>query len=273
MYLALGFAVMLTLISSAVGVYYFERSGDLNFEAETKAVPVLEALWEAAREAERLRTEGLETISGTGAPSPEARKEAVSQTLDRLNSSLTRVAGVPELVEDARRANERAFDVANVIDALADNRSAIFVADVVVADLRQRMEEIPADTESSAAGLRLLGRALRAEESAELEGMLEEFRSLTAGGLEQPIVDVGGGADGVFTARRLQFALAEQRGDLIALFAENSSGLETATSTLLAKTQTYSTGTLGQAVQSFDEGRVLLAVISIVSVIAATVAA
>ena len=34
LYVALAFAVVLTLVSSAVGVYYFERSGDLNYEAE-----------------------------------------------------------------------------------------------------------------------------------------------------------------------------------------------------------------------------------------------
>ena len=34
LYLALGFAVFLTLVSSAVGVYYFERSGDLNYRLQ-----------------------------------------------------------------------------------------------------------------------------------------------------------------------------------------------------------------------------------------------
>ena len=45
LYLALGFAVFLTLVSSAVGVYYFERSGDLNFQVRSESVPVLEASW------------------------------------------------------------------------------------------------------------------------------------------------------------------------------------------------------------------------------------
>ena len=102
--------------------------------------------------------------------------------------------------------------------------------------------------------------------------MLGEFRTLTASGLERPIVDAGGGEDGVITARRLQLALAEQRGDLVALFGGSSESLELATSTLLEGARAYSTESLDQAVQSFDEGRVLLAVISIVSVIAATVA-
>ena len=59
LYLALGFAVLLTLVSSAVGVYYFERSGDLNYQVESESVPALEASWTAAREAERLRALGL----------------------------------------------------------------------------------------------------------------------------------------------------------------------------------------------------------------------
>ena len=41
LYLALGFAVFLTLVSSAVGVYYFERSGDLNFQVRSESVPAL----------------------------------------------------------------------------------------------------------------------------------------------------------------------------------------------------------------------------------------
>ena len=39
LYLALGFAVFLTLVSSAVGVYYFERSGDLNYQVRSESVP------------------------------------------------------------------------------------------------------------------------------------------------------------------------------------------------------------------------------------------
>ena len=45
LYLALGFAVLLTLVSSAVGVHYFERSGDLNFQVQSQAVPLLENAW------------------------------------------------------------------------------------------------------------------------------------------------------------------------------------------------------------------------------------
>ena len=273
LYLALAFAVLLTLVSSGVGVFYFERSGDLNYEAEQQTVPVLEAAWETAREVERLQTLGLETVSGTGAPSPEIQKEAVGQSLDKLNGSLSLVGSVPELFEGASRANEGSFTLASVIDALAENRADTQAADAQVVRLQEIMATIPPESAKSVEGLRLLEQALQARDSAELEGMLEEFRALTASGLEQPVVDVGGGAEGVFTVRRLQLALTDQRADLIGLFEESSAALEIATSTVLEQTQAYSTETLGQAVQSFDEGRVLLAVISIVSVIAATIAA
>ena len=190
-----------------------------------------------------------------------------------MNVSLSLVGSVPELFEDASRTNYGSFALASVIDALAENRADGQEADAQVVRLQEIMATIPPESAKSVEGLRLLEWALQARDGAELEGMLEEFRALTASGLEQSVVDVGGGEDGVFTARRLQLALAEQRTDLIVLFEENSAALEAATSTLLERTQAYSTETLGQAIQSFDEGRVLLAVISIVSVVAATVAA
>ena len=273
LYLALAFAVLLTLVSSGVGVFYFERSGDLNYEAGQQTVPVLEAAWETAREVERLQTLGLETISGTGASSPEIQKEAVGQSLDKLNGSLSLVGSVPELYEGASRTNDGSYALASVIDALAENSADLQDADAWAVRLRGIMAAVPPESAKSVDGLRLFEQALQARDSAELEGMLEEFRSLTAGGLEQPVVDVGGGEGGVFSARRLQLALAGQRADLVGLFEENSAALEAAASALLEQAQGYATEALGQAVQSFDEGRVLLAVISIVSVVAATVAA
>ena len=63
LYIALGIAVFLTLVSAAVGVYYFEQSGDLNYELESESVPALEASWAAAREAERLRVLGLGVVA------------------------------------------------------------------------------------------------------------------------------------------------------------------------------------------------------------------
>ena len=77
LYLALGFAVLLTLVSSAVGVYYFEQSGDANYQVRTESVPVLEASWGAVREGERLQNLGARAVAS---PIPEG---SVDQALAR----------------------------------------------------------------------------------------------------------------------------------------------------------------------------------------------
>ena len=65
----------------------------------------------------------------------------------------------------------------------------------------------------------------------------------------------------------------EQRQDLTASFGEASADLEASAAALLDGARAHSSSTLGGAVESFDQGRVLLAVISIVSVVAATLTA
>ena len=119
LYLALAFAVLLTLVSSGVGIYYFERSGDLNYKAESESVPVLEASWEASREAERLRGLGLELLSGTA----EVMEVDVSRSIGRLEDALSLPNGVPVLTDDAGRVQDAAYGVANAIDALRINRA------------------------------------------------------------------------------------------------------------------------------------------------------
>ena len=272
LYLALGFAVILTLVSSGVGVYYFERSGDLNYEAESEGVPVLEASWDAAREAERLRSLGLELMAADGTRSLADLRSAVDQSIARLEEALVQPNSVSELAADAMVVQDAAYEVANTITALAGNQALMQQAEAAVADLRLEMSAIPANTETSVAGLRLLGRALRAEDTAAWEAMWEEFTALSQSGLEAPIVEVGGG-QGVFAVRRQQLVLMDQNQELSASFAQAGAALEVSAATLLDGARVHSSETLGLAVESFDQGRVLLAVISIVSVIAATLAA
>ena len=68
---------MLSLISSAVGVFYFERSGDLNYEAESQSLPALEAAWTATREVEHLRSLGLELLAASGSDLADIQTGAV----------------------------------------------------------------------------------------------------------------------------------------------------------------------------------------------------
>ena len=268
LYMALAFAVVLTLVSSGVGVYYFERSGDLNHEAESDAVPALEASWDAAREAERLRGLGLEVLSSTS----DVRREDVDDAIGRLEEALALPNGVAGLTGDVEAVQDAAYGVAYVIDALRVNREATVESGGRVMALRGRMDAVPVAAELTADGLRLLERVLGTGSGAELDVLFEEFRALAALGLERPVVDVGGG-DGVFAARRQQLLLLEQRVELTASFEEAGVALEVATGVLLQGARAHSSDVLGQAVQSFDQGRVLLAAISVVSVVAATLTA
>jgi len=268
LYVALAFAVLLTLVSGGIAVFYFERSGDLNYRANSESVPVLEASWEAAREVERLRGLGLQVLSGSG----DVDTNSVDQAIGRLEETLTQPSGLQPLASDAQTVQDVAYSVADSIDALLLNQAAAQQANRAAAELRQRMSAIPADTETSTAGLRLLGAALRAEDSAALDSMWNEFTALSQRGLEQPVIDAGGG-DGVFAVRRQQLLLLEQKQELLASFDEATAALEAASATLLEGARAESSSTLGQALESFDQGRVLLAVISIVSVVAAAMAA
>ena len=67
--------------------------------------------------------------------------------------------------------------------------------------------------------------------------------------------------------------LKEREAELSASFNDSSAALETSVSALLSGAGDQSTSSLGLAVSTFDQGRLLLTLISVVSVIAATLAA
>ena len=269
LYLALGFAVLLTLVSSSVGVYHFERSGDLNYQAETKSVPALEAAWAAAREAGRLRELALRLLTGA----EDLPEGSVDQSLADLEAALAGATTLPALQTDAQAVQDAAYDLAEVIDTISANSVAAQEADLDAASLRQDLSSLPTGTETSGEGVRLLEQALRAGDEEALDALWEDFKVLTAGGLEQRIVSLGGGDQGVFAIRRQQLALQEREQGLVADFGSNSAVLEESTATLLDGARSHNTATLRMTVESFDEGRILLFAIGVVSVIAATLAA
>ena len=269
LYVGLGFAVVLTLISSAVGVYHFERSGDLNYQAETESVPALEAAWAAAREAGRLRVLGLQLLADAGAV-PEG---SVDKSLADLEAALAGTITLPTLRADAPVVQGAAYDLVEVIDTLSASQALSQVANANAASLRQALSAIPTDTDTSKDGTRLLQQALQTGDQEALDAVWEDFRALTTQGLEQPVFDMGVGDQGVFAVRRQQLALQARERELVTDFNSNSAVLEESTSTLLDGARTHNTTTLRKTVESLDEGRVVLATISVVSVVAATLAA
>ena len=194
--MALGFAVFLTLVSSAVGVYYFERSGDLNYQVRSESVPVLEASWAAAREAERLRALGLGLLVGPESGFEATQTDSVAESLERLESALGEVSGVQVLAADAQEVQGVAHDLAGFIDDIALSRRALSEANAAAVDLRSRLQEVSADAGASGPALVVLYRALSAHDQPALDGLWDEFVTLSSAGGESTLRGLGGGDPG-----------------------------------------------------------------------------
>ena len=272
LYLALGFAVALTLISGGVAVYYFEQSGDHNYRVQSESVPVLESSWIAAREAERLRILGLEVVADAESGFQRQDADALVRSLQRLETALESVSGVPALAIDAQAVSDAAYDLAEVIDNLVLTREAVLTANDLALDYRLRLATTSSDIGESEAALSVLRQALQAQDDPSLQGMLERFLSIHATGIDPAVSSLGEGA-GVFYIRGQQLVLETNIRELAASFEESSAALESSVTALLTASGEHSSEALGLAVSSFDEGRTLLAGISVISVIAATLAA
>ena len=285
MYLALGFAVFLTLVSSGVGVYYFERSGDLNFRVQSESAPVLEAAWSASRDIERLRSLGIaagadpvsiERVSieqdGKSPASESTGDQSVESILARLDASLAVVNSAPELASDAMKVREASDVLAGVVDNLRLNRRQRLEAGAQEAELRSRLEEWSADGGSPASVLAVLSRALAADNQPVLDGLWDEFVTLSAGGPGTALEELGRSDRGAFAVRGRQVALQVRDLELGATLDEASQEAESAATLLVEGASQKSAAALEASTRSFDRGRVLLAVISVASVIAATLA-
>ena len=272
LYLALGFAVALTLISGGVAVYYFEQSGDHNYRVQSESVPALESSWIAAREAERLRILGLEVVADAESGFQRQDADALVRSLQRLETALESVSGVPALAIDAQAVSDAAYDLAEVIDNLVLTREAVLTANDLALDYRLRLATTSSDIGESEAALSVLRQALQAQDDPSLQGMLEKFLSIHATGIDPAVSSLGEGA-GVFYIRGQQLVLETNIRELAGSFEESSAALESSVTSLLTASSAHSSEALGLAVSSFDEGRTLLAGISVISVIAATLAA
>ena len=268
----MGFAVFLTLVSGATAVYYFEQSGDHNYELESVSVPALEASWEATREAERLRVLALGLMAEPGAGMQDFQTESVGDSLERLGFALEVVGGVPSLATDARLVNDSAFELAKDIDNLAANRDALSDVNDNAADFQSRASSISPNNDETRAALSVLQQVWLADNEADLQELWGQLTSLSTIGIDPQVISLAEG-EGVFFVRRQQLYFANELKNLTASFNESSTGLGNSVSGLLAASQAHSSDNLALAVSSFDEGRTLLTGISVISVIVATLAA
>ena len=266
LYLALGFAVLLTLVSSAVGVYYFERSGDLNYQVRSESVPALESAWALAQESERLRVLGLALLADPASGSEDLETGSVDESLQRLEAALAVVGSAPSLASQVSAVQDAAYDLADVIDELVVHRDAVVDANAAASDVRFRLEELSGDS-GAAEALSVFQQTLLADDEAELQRLWDEIAGLSATG-----VDTGPGEQ-AYVARGQQLALRSRASELAAALDGANVVLNGSVSGLLSATRIESSVALESSVRSFDEGRILLAVISIASVAVATLTA
>ena len=219
LYLALGFAVLLTLVSSAVGVYYFERSGDLNYQVRSESVPALEATWSLAHESERLRVLGLGLLVEPGSGSEYVQTGSVDESLERLETALATVGGVQALAPHVSAVQDAAYGLAEVIDELAVHRDVVLDANAAEADLRARLGEISGDP-GSAEVAAVLGLTLRADDEKILQDLWDKFAGLTRNDVDTAL------GERVYVVRGQQLALRSRSKELAMAFDEASAVLD-----------------------------------------------
>ena len=198
--------------------------------------------------------------------------QTLSTTLGRLEEALNVVSGVPALAEEAQSVSDAAYDLADVIDDLVVARESLLTADTSAQEVRLQLAAMSSDVGESEAALSLLRQALEARGEVELQEMFDAFSVVHATGIDPEVSALGGGT-GVFYIRGQQLVLEENIRELAASFDLSSEELQSSVTTLLEASGAESSEALGLAISSFDEGRTLLAGISVISVIAATLAA
>ena len=211
---------------------------------------------------------GLGLLSDPDSTSVDSPAKPLEATLKRLEADLGVVGAVPALKADAEGVYDAAFDLAEVVDALALNRDALSEANTVAAELRSRVEAASASTGANQAALGVLSRMFLASDEPELNRLWDEFASVSVtGGVDTSL------GEEVYVARGQQLALLSRGKELAVAFDGAGATLSSSVSGLLEGAQVEASTALESSVRSFDEGRLLLALISVASVLAATLAA
>ena len=100
LYLALAFAVFLTLVSGWVGAWHFGRSGEHTYRVRDESVPVLESSWQVYGDAQILRRMGMARLGAIDSSDVHAAEA-------RINDGLRQVSVVPDLQPVAGRVGRQ----------------------------------------------------------------------------------------------------------------------------------------------------------------------
>lgn len=265
LYLALAFAVALTLVSGWVGSWHFENSGRHTYHVRDEAVPVLGSAWQVYGDAQILRRMGLARL-GVIDDSDVHAAEA------RILDGLGRVSASPDLQPVAERVGSSAHDVAGHVEELIAARSEMASSAEDVEDVITRVDLAASGNPELLSAMVLVRAALRADNSERLTRLRAEMDEL----MTRPVVVPAGYSaliDDVFEVQGEQLQWAERVAETEAALEADALVMQAALDDLLAQSRNESSSALTASVESFAQGRVILMAISAASVAAALVVA
>ena len=275
LYLALGFAVMLTLLSSAVGIYYFERSGDLSHALDSESVPALEDAWKTAELAHRLSSLGTLLLADARRGVAPEDAEVSQQVLAEIRRAVARPAGLEGLEPQAQSVYDDAAALVDLLDRLAAQSAQLASHSERVRELRAQLAEHPA-TDADYPVLALLLSALGDDRApaSQIDHWWNRYGELaTRPGVSSELRELAESADGVFAVREAQLEGLEALDAAAPPLFAASQRLSESASRLRESVSARSDSDLAASVSSFDQGRLILAGICLASVLVATLVA
>ncbi len=261
LYLVLACAVFLTLVSSAVGVWHFEKSGRHTHRMRDEAVPVLEASWQVYADAQALPSMGIAQVGLIDSKDVAAALARVSDGLDRVNEA-------PGLRPKADRVGASAGKVAGHVEELIAGRKSLEEVARNVEAMINRLDLAAGADRTILAAEVVVRDGLRTDNLADLRKVRSEMDELLSRppGFRAEHVEL---FNRVFDAQEDYLEHGEQVEAAAAALEAEALVMEGALNSLLAASREASDAGLTEAVRSFDRGRVILLAISGASVLAA----
>ena len=275
LYLALAFAVTLTILSAAVGIYHFEQSGDLNHQVENAALPLLEDTRYAATAAMQIVQIGHDLQAEATASKAESDStHNLSAALELMQASLARPAGHPNLNGTASSVHQAAADTAHDIDRIELER--LYAAET--AETRRTTEAFLNGhewTDIQARAALIMLQALAARNTQQLDHYWNQYAAIAKQPKLDPALRSLAESDNVspFVIRQREFESIDRISQLNQSFDQHSDAMVEFANSLMEQAATQATADVSKAVAGFDQGRITLAGISIASVILATMVA
>ena len=279
MYAALGLTVLLTLLSSGVGVYYFEVSGDLSHGLSREAFPAVEDAWQASDSVARITTFGEREFSRVaegrarvddGLPLVSAGADLL---VEELRTALSRPGGLAGLSESSDRVLQSAWAAVDVLSGLDEVGSVMYRLRIRSDEIREVLSS-DAFSSSDYGASRVVYSALSATTVEALDLEWENYAVISESATpSDSIRDLAEGDNGVFAVRQSWLSTVDLVAGWSADFDERSALMRAEADQLVDEVSGFASLALDGSVASFDRGRVLLFGISAISVVLATLVA